>query len=192
MDEPARTDPDRQLDELCRVLNYFGVRYVVFGSHVARVNGIPVETVDVDVVPDVERANLERLAEALNMLGPRWRVEGVEGGMRIDGRLEARHFLGESTAIGLLTRLGPVDVVLAPAGYAEGYQALEPSATTVRRGDVEIRVGAIEDVVRSKELLRRDKDLEHLALLYEQRPDLAPAGPDEHGLDPDEGLDLGP
>ena len=51
MVDPTPADPDHQLEELCRVLNHFGVRYVVFGSHVARLNGVQVETVDVDVVP---------------------------------------------------------------------------------------------------------------------------------------------
>ena len=83
MAEPA--DPDRQLEELCRVRNYFGVGYVVFGSHVARLNGVPMETVDVDVVPDRMVDNLTRLAEALNLLRPRWRVEGIPEGMKIDG-----------------------------------------------------------------------------------------------------------
>jgi hypothetical protein len=50
--EPSPIDPDRQLEELCRVLNDFGVRYVVFGSQVARLNGVPLETLDVDVVPE--------------------------------------------------------------------------------------------------------------------------------------------
>jgi hypothetical protein len=112
--EPA--DFDHQLEELCRVLNYFRVGYIVFGSHVARLNGVPVETVDVDVVPARMVENLTRLAEALNLLRPRWRVEGIPEGMKIDGGLEARHFLGDSAAIGLVTRLGPVDVVLEPQG----------------------------------------------------------------------------
>ena len=109
--------------------------------------------------------------------------------MRIDGGLGARHFLGDSVAVGLVTRLGPVDVVLQPKGYEGGYDALIRDATTVRRGDVEIRVGALADLVHSKELLRRGKDLEHLAMLYEQRPELAPAP--ELGPESDTGFDLG-
>ena len=171
MAEPA--DPDRQLEELCRVLNYFGVGYIVFGSHVARLNGVPVETIDVDVVPARMVDNLTRLAEALNLLRPRWRVEGIPEGMKIDGGLEARHFLGDSDAIGLVTRLGPVDVVLEPRGFEAGYTALIAGSTTVRRGDVEIRVGGLADLIRSKELLRRAKDVEHLAALYERFPELA-------------------
>jgi hypothetical protein len=37
----------------------------------------------------------------------------------------------------------------------------------------EIRVGALADLVRSKDLLRRAKDIEHLAVLYELFPGLA-------------------
>lgn len=187
MADPSPIDPDRQLEELCRVLNDFGVRYVVFGSQVARLNGVPLETLDVDVVPQRDHDNIERLAAALNSLQPRWRIDDVPGGMKIDGPLEARHFLGDSIAVGVLTAVGPVDVVLEPRGYEDGYGALAPDATTVQRGDVVIQVGALVDLVRSKELLGREKDLHHLAVLYEQRPELALP---EIGQEPDRGPDL--
>jgi hypothetical protein len=77
MAEPTPADPDVQLEELCRVLNHHEVSYLVFGSHVARLNGVPLETIDVDLVPARQRENLDRLAEALNLLRPRWRVEGI-------------------------------------------------------------------------------------------------------------------
>ncbi len=141
MAEPA--DPDSQLEERCRILNLFKVGYIVFGSHVARLNGLPLETIDVDVVPARLADNLTRLAEALNLLRPRWRVEGIPDGMKIDGGLEARHFLGDSAAVGLVTRLGPVDIVLEPRGFEAGYTALIAKSTTVRRGDIEIPVGAL-------------------------------------------------
>ena len=51
--------------------------------------------------------------------------------MKIDGGLEARHFTGDSAAIGLLTRLGPIDVVLEPKGYEVGYSALVDRSTTI-------------------------------------------------------------
>jgi len=89
-----------------------------------------------------------------------------------------------------VTNLGPVDVVLDPKGYERGYDAVAPDATTVWRGDVEIRVGALADLVHSKELLRRDKDVvEHLALLYKQRPELARSRP---SIDVEDELDLDP
>ncbi len=64
-------------------------------------------------------------------------------------------------------------MVLQPKGFEDGYLALVPRSTRIRRGDVEIRVGALGDLVRSKELLRRAKDIEHLAQLYQQHPELA-------------------
>ncbi|MCA1672446.1 MAG: hypothetical protein LC799_09660, partial [Actinobacteria bacterium] len=91
----------------------------------------------------------------------------------IDGGLEARHFLSDSAAIGLVTRLGAVDVVLEPRGFEAGYSALIAGSTRVHRGGVEIQVGALADLIRSKELLRRAKDVEHLAVLYERFPELA-------------------
>jgi hypothetical protein len=167
--EPA--DPDGQLEELCRVLNYFGVAYIVFGSHVARLNGVPLETIDVDVVPARLADNLNRLAEALNLLRPRWRVEGIPEGMKIDGGLEARHFLGDSAAVGLVTRLGPVDVVLEPRGF-EGLH--RPHREVDEGAPGQRRDRGLVDLIRSKELLHRAKDVEHLAVLYEQFPELAP------------------
>ena len=99
MVEPAPADPDRQLEELCRVLNHFGVRYVVFGSHVARLNGVAVETVDVDLVPDRERENLDRLAEASTSSGPvempSRREDDDEWGEASDAR--DRHYSDELT-----------------------------------------------------------------------------------------------
>jgi hypothetical protein len=50
---------------------------------------------------------------------------------------------------------------------------LAPNVTTVRRGDIEIKVGALVDLIQSKELLRRAKDIEHLAALYKRFPELA-------------------
>lgn len=68
---------------------------------------------------------------------------------------------------------GPVDIVLEPRGFEAGYTALVARSTTVRRGDIEIPVGALAHLIRSKELLRRAKDIEHLAAPYDHFPLLA-------------------
>lgn len=49
---------------------HFGVGYIVFGSHVARLNGVPVETIDVDVVPDRLVDNLTRCRGAQPAAAP--------------------------------------------------------------------------------------------------------------------------
>lgn len=100
-------DDDGHLHDLCEVLNQHHVDFVIFGSYAGRLQGAPLRTVDVDVVPEMSEVNMQRLCDALNTLDPRWRVDDVSAGVRIDGRrLEPRHIRGSSIAIGLVTRLG--------------------------------------------------------------------------------------
>lgn len=94
---------EENLVRLCRALNEHRVAYVVFGSFAGRLHGAGLSTVDVDVVPERSDENLQRLCDALNSLDPRWRVDDVSQGLRIDGgRLEPRHILGASIALGLV------------------------------------------------------------------------------------------
>jgi hypothetical protein len=124
---------DDDLVRLCRALNEHHVSYVVFGSFAGRLHGANLSTVDVDVVPERSEENLRRLCDALNSLDPRWRVDDVSQGLRIDGgRLEPRHILGASVALGLVTAAGLVDIVLEPAGFRRGYDDLAFSAVRDR------------------------------------------------------------
>lgn len=127
-------DPDeeqrRRLKLLCEALNEHGVAYVVFGSFAGRLQGAPLRTLDVDVVPEASDDNLQRLCDALNLLAPRWRIDDVSTGLKIDGdSLEPRHIRGSSIAIRLVTRAGMVDIVMEPAGFS--YRDLVGSAVTV-------------------------------------------------------------
>lgn len=170
-------DPDGQLRLLCQALNQAGVAYFVFGSHAARLHGAALESDDVDLVPDAEGRNLALLCDALNGLRPRWRVPGFPEGVKIDGgRLEPRHFQADSVAVGLVTAIGNIDVVLQPRGFEAGYPALSAHAVTMSVGGVEVRVGGLEDLIVSKRLLRRPKDLDQLPALEELRDRLRSTG----------------
>lgn len=143
---PSDDDQARQVKGVCDVLNAHDVQYVVFGSFAGRLQGVPLRTLDVDVVPEASSANLQRLCDALNTLQPRWRVDDISEGLKIDGRwLEPRHILGSSIAIGLVTSAGLVDVVLEPKGFELGYTDLVGSAVTVDVAGTSIRVGALAD-----------------------------------------------
>ena len=164
----------RRLKLLCEVLNEHQVAYVVFGSFAGRLQGAPLRTLDVDVVPEASDTNLQRLCDALNSLAPRWRVDDVSVGLKIDGgKLEPRHIRGSSTAIGLLTRVGMVDIVTEPAGFARGYRDLVGAAVAVDLDGTTVRVGTLDDLIVSKRLLAREKDVEHLPLLEARRAELA-------------------
>jgi hypothetical protein len=164
--EPPQSDLEEKARALCEVLNAYGVHYVMLGSLAARLQGAKVTTVDIDVAPAPALDNLERLAQALNTLRPRWRIENRPEGAKIDGRLEPRHFINDPLAVGLTTRLGSLDVVFRINGFeGNAYEALVPRALTLMIEDVELPVVAVEDIVTSKRAAGRRKDLEHLPIL---------------------------
>lgn len=163
-------DPHEQLRILCELLNSYDVAYVLVGSGAAIGHGAEIVTKDIDVVPRTEAANLERLCEVLNVLGPRWYDEDQPEGRRIDGRrLETRHFAAEPVALSLQTRLGALDVVLRPRGFETGYEALAPRKVTTIDEGVELHLASLDDIITSKELLDRPKDREQLPALYRLR-----------------------
>ena len=191
MVEQPQPDPETQVGALAEVLAAHGVRYVVFGSIAGRLHGAELQTLD--IVPESSSVNLARLADALNSLRPRRRTAETGEGMKIDGQLEARHFAGDTFAIGLI-RLGYVDVVLHPKGFEAGYDALAPRAVVMRVGDSDIFVGNLEDLMRSKEQLNREKDRLHLPSLRRRAAEirhesLAIRPPtDDRDLGPDLGM----
>jgi hypothetical protein len=54
--------------EMCRILNEEKVEYVVLGGFAAVLRGSPVTTRDLDVIPDRNPENLDRLGRALNRM----------------------------------------------------------------------------------------------------------------------------
>jgi len=53
---------------------------------------------------------------------------------------------------------GDFDVVFAPAGSPCGYDELIGNSVVVRVGGVEVAAASVEDVLRSKEEVGREKD----------------------------------
>lgn len=103
----------------------------------------------------------------------------ISEGVKIaGGRLEPRHLQADSVAVGLVTAIGNIDIVLRPRGFEDGYPALSAHAVTMSVGGVEVHVGGLEDLIVSKRLLRRPKDLDQLPALEELRGRLQSAIPE--------------
>ena len=148
--------------EILRALERHGVRYVLIGAAAARIAGAPVVTEDIDVTPATDRANLERLAEALRELDARLRSptdpEGVPFPIHADMLANAQMWT-------LTTAAGDLDVCFTPAG-TRGYDDLRREASRERLGEgLTVSVASLRDVIRSKEAAGRDKDLAQLPLL---------------------------
>lgn len=167
-------DLEEQTRAVCELLNAYGVDYLVLGSMAGRLQGADLRTLDVDVAPRRDEENLERLASALNVLRPRWRSDDVPEGFKIDGRLEPDHFLRAEMAVGLVTRVGRLDVVFRIDGFdGVAYDALVPRAVRIAVGDVEILVSAVDDIITSKRAAGREKDRAHLPALERLAEQLA-------------------
>lgn len=68
---------DEHVAAICRVPIDHGVQFVIIGGMAARLYDTGHATVDVDICPSTDDANLARLAEALSDLGPGWRIPRV-------------------------------------------------------------------------------------------------------------------
>jgi hypothetical protein len=148
MAEPDPFAPPR----VFAALDARSVDYVVIG-HVRMTN-------DLDLVPKPTRANLERLADALNDLDARVLNTGNEG-ISIDANMLARAALWQ-----FATSAGLVDVLHEPPGQI-AYDKLRKAAVEIPLRDLVIPFAGREDLIRMKRAAGRPRDLSDVAALTE-------------------------
>jgi len=155
-------DPERIL----KTLAGHGVDFVVVGGIGAVLHGSPTSTKDVDVVPDLGATNLDALAEALNEMNARIvSHEAPQGCIEVDWRgRDLKRWIVDFRFLILRTDYGRLDLLHRPAGTS-GYDDLARSAISLKMDDVDVKVAALEDIIRSKEAAGRQRDLEHLPTL---------------------------
>jgi hypothetical protein len=152
------------LDRIVATLAQHEVRYVLIGGLAAAAHGSTLPTEDIDVVPARDRSNLDRLAAALAELGARLRAEGEPEG--VDFPRTGAFLAAMPGMLDLTTEAGDIDLVLQPAGFAAGHEALDPSAVDVELDiGVTIRVASLADVIASKRAANRPKDVAALPYL---------------------------
>jgi hypothetical protein len=148
-------DPER----LLRVLSEYGVEFCVIGALAAWLQGSPAVTLGLDVMPRRDLDNADRLAAALNSLG----VRGKDDEAALE--LEGGDFLGWQ-AQRLETSAGPLDVVPRAAGIG-GFE--DVATVELELDELRVRVLTLDEVIASKEKLRRPKDTAALPALYATR-----------------------
>jgi predicted nucleotidyltransferase len=149
--------------EIFAVLDRHEVRYVLIGGLAAILYGAPHVTTDVDIVPEEDRRNLERLSEALTELKARIRVAGEPDGVPFghDGVSLAKVRIWN-----LVTDLGNLDISFVPSG-TRGYDDLRRDLRTVTVNGIDVPVASLADVIRSKEAADRERDRAILPVLRE-------------------------
>ena len=147
-------DPVRMLTALREA----GVRFVLVGGMAAILHGDVGVTLDLDVVPDREPENLDRLANALRTLGARIRTESVPEGLAFDCSGPFLRNLAPDSILNLTTQAGDLDLTFRPSG-TQGYADLRRDAIEIEAAEgVRILVASLADVIRSKEAAGREKD----------------------------------
>lgn len=147
-------------ERILRALAGHRVDYVIVGGLAVQAHGHLRTTVDIDVLPRPEPANLGRLADALNSLDARILNPGSEQ-LEIDAATLPRAALWQFE-----TRHGPVDVLNEAPGLPP-YEELRSRALEVQLGDLHLAVAGRDDLIGMKRASARRVDLEDIAALTE-------------------------
>ena len=147
---------DDHVAAICRVLNEHDVQSVVIGGMAARLHDTGHATVDVDICPSTDDANLDRLAAALVELGARLRVSGDPDGVPFEPHAD---MLRQVELMTLITEQGPLDLCFTPDGFPDGFSTLSKHASAVELAAIDVPVASLEDVVASKRAAGRPKDI---------------------------------
>lgn len=136
-----------------------GVRFVVVGGVAVILHGVPRTTADLDLVVDLEPANLRRLVSAMNRLGYRPRAP-VESAALCDP--DQRRVWIEEKGMRAFTfhlpgqPLSDIDILIdSPIDFAE----LAIRAERVDAGGLMLQIASVEDLIRMKTVAARDQDL---------------------------------
>jgi len=148
--DPA--DPKLDLGSLLGTLNKHGVDFVVIGGVAGLAQGSAYPTYDLDVAYARDRANLERLVEALRDLEVTLRGAPVDLPFLLDVKtLENGANFTFDTAYGKFDILGDVE-------GSGGYDGLREKAVVTTVADSEVRVASIDHLIAMKRAANRPKD----------------------------------
>jgi len=160
-------DHDVDATAIVSMLNKHGVKYVVIGAFAAIAQQAPIPpTRDIDLTPETTKENLARLSAALKELGARLRTAPERSRPTFD---EAGSSLRSANVWHFICRYGEFDISFRPAGFERGFTQLVTRAHRMRVQSVEVLVADLDDVITSKEMAGRAKDLRVLPALYRHR-----------------------
>lgn len=153
------------------VFDDHGVAFVLVGGVAARTWGAERPTKDLDAVVATDGINLARVAEALNEVGARLRVEGMddETARQLSPPVTG-DWLSRLELSTWQTDLGAVDVlknIPDREGAHLDYDRLAARSTAVDVDGVIVQIASLEDIIASKRWADRPKDREALVELAE-------------------------
>lgn len=133
------------------------VEFVVVGGVAAVLHGAPVTTFDLDALFRVSEQNAQRLLAALDSLHARYRGHTPPLRPTKQDLLAGGHLL-------LATDAGPLDM-LGFIGEHQRFDDLAHAIVKIDVGGIRVPVLELDELIRQKRQLSRDKDLPALRLL---------------------------
>ena len=158
--QSPQTAPGELLAALASACSELGARWYLFGAQAAMVWGRPRLTADIDVTVRQDPEDPERLVRTLEARGFALRISDAD---RFAQRSRVLPFLHVASGL-------PVDIVLAGPGLEDLFLS---RARPVTMGGVTVPVISPEDLIATKILAGRPKDVEDVrGILRERFPDL--------------------
>lgn len=127
------------------------IEFVVVGGFAAMLHGSSLLTRDLDVCAVLTRANVAKLREVLRDLHPAHRESRLSFLDNPSPEVEVRNLY-------LRTDLGPIDFLGSIAGIGD-FERVRENAIEVELFGRRCRVISLEDLIRAKEAVGREKDL---------------------------------
>jgi Nucleotidyltransferase of unknown function (DUF6036) len=155
--------------ELFRVIGEHRVEYVVVGGFAVYAHGVLRGTVDLDIIPRPDLANLSRLGEALVSVGAR--VNRAAEPVNIADP----HILQRNALVPLMTDHGRLDLlnVGCTSGVSADYAELRGRAVEIELDKMLLAVIGLDDLIRMKRAAGREQDLADIRALAALDEDLA-------------------
>jgi predicted nucleotidyltransferase len=145
-------------DALLRLLTDTGVEFIIVGEAAATAHGSARLTIDLDIVYNRSRVNIERVASALRHINPYLR--GAPPGLAFDWSVET---VQKGLNFMLTTTLGALDLLGEIVGGG-GYDQLAPHTIDIEVAGVRWQCLALERLIDVKRAAG-PKDLEVVAAL---------------------------
>lgn len=153
---PLPSDLDEALAALASIMRAGGIRWYLFGAHAVAVYGVPRLTADIDATIEVPLEDVDELVAMVSEGGFEPRVTDVGAFVLSTRVVPVTH-----VATGI-----PVDLVVAGPGLEEEFLS---RARDVDVGGVAIPVISPEDLIATKVLAGRPKDLEDVLGIIRDR-----------------------